>query len=183
MGDKWVISNVGDFLSKVDKYALKIKANGNAKGFVALFYDLYCPGCALLDLDLMDYLIQLNQKGIIDIMFVDYVVHRGIEKLHAKVRVLFKKNSSEFLNVLNKIYSNMVEKGELVKDIQEVSDEEAASELQAVNECKKLAKSVKVPGTPTIMVGRYDRNTGVALFGYDGPDSIMNLIREVIFEF
>ncbi|ABW02774.1 thioredoxin domain-containing protein [Caldivirga maquilingensis] len=182
MSDKWVISNVGDFLSKVDKYALKIKANGNAKGFVALFYDLHCPGCALLDVDLMDYLIQLNQKGIIDIIFVDYPVHR-VEKLHAKVRVLFKKNPSQFLSTLNRIYSNMIEKGELVKDIQEVSDEEAAGELQAVNECKKLAKLVKVPGTPTIMAGRYDRNTGVALFGYDGPDSVMNLIREVIFEF
>jgi hypothetical protein len=33
------------------------------------------------------------------------------------------------------------------------------------------------------MVGRYDRDTGVAIFGYDGPDSVMNLIREVIFEF
>ncbi|MGC8570759.1 DsbA family protein [Caldivirga sp.] len=182
MGDRWVISNVDDFLSKVDKYALKIKANGNAKGFVAIFYDLHCPGCALLELDLMDYLTQLNQKGIIDIIFVDYPVHR-VEKLHAKVRVLFKKNPGEFLKVLNNIYSNMVEKGVLVKDIEEVSDAEAASELQAVNECKKIAKGIKVPGTPTIMAGRYDRDTGVALFGYDGPDSVMNLIREVIFEF
>lgn len=182
MGDRWVVNNVGDFLSRIDKYALKIKANGNAKGFVVIFYDLHCPGCALLDMDLMDYLIQLNQRGIIDIIFMDYPVHR-VEKLHAKARVLFKKNPREFLNVLNRIYSNMIEKGELVKDIQEVNDDEAAGELQAVNECKKLAKSVNVPGTPTIMAGRYDRSTGVALFGYDGPDSVMNLIKEVIFEF
>ncbi|MFP3194242.1 MAG: thioredoxin domain-containing protein [Caldivirga sp.] len=182
MGDRWVVNNVKDFLSRVDKYALKVSANGQAKGFIVIFYDLYCPGCALLDIDLMDYFMQLNQKGLVDVLFVDYPVHR-VEKLHAKARVLFKRDPNEFLKTLNKVYSDMVERGVLTKDIPGVSDDEANGELQAVDECKRLAKTIKVPGTPTIMVGRYDRDTGVAVFGYDGPDSVMNLIREVIFEF
>ncbi|MFP3238995.1 MAG: thiol:disulfide interchange protein, partial [Caldivirga sp.] len=82
MGDRWVVNNVKDFLSRVDKYALKVRANGQAKGFIVIFYDLHCPGCALLDIDLMDYFMQLNQKGLVDVLFVDYPVHR-VEKLHA----------------------------------------------------------------------------------------------------
>lgn len=182
MSDKWVVNNVRDFLSKVDKYALKLKANGSAKGFVVIFYDLHCPGCALLDLDMMDYLIQLNKKGIIDLMFIDYPVHR-VERLHAKMRIIFKRNPEEFLNMLNKVYSDMVERGILVKDIPNVSDDESEVELQAVNECKKLAKTINVQGTPTVLAGRYDRDTGIAIFGYDGPHSIMNLVREAILEF
>lgn len=182
MSERWVVNNVKDFLAKIEPYALKIKANGDAKGFIAIFYDLHCPGCGALDLDLMDYFIELNKKGLVDIIFIDYPVHR-VEKIHAKMRVLFKRSVEEFLKRLNTIYQEMFEKGVLVRDIEEVSSMEAERELQAVYESKRIAKTINVAGTPTILLARYDRDTGVAVFGYDGPDTIMRLIKEVIFEF
>ena len=180
MSERWVVNNVKGFLERISGCSLKVGANGKPLGFIVFFYDLHCPGCALLDIDLMDYFINLNRRGYIDLYFADYPVHR-VELLHAKARVLFKRSIDEYFKALSTIYEGLV-KGSLAKDIPGVADSEAEGEVEKVRKCKELARSINVVGTPTILLGRYDREVGVAVFGYDSPDNVMKLIEEVIFE-
>lgn len=179
MSDKWVITNIKGFIEKAAECGLAFKANGNSRGAVIIFYDMYCPGCALMEMDLGDYFKELRSKGV-DIIYIDFPVHK-VDMLHAKARVVYRRNPEEFLKVLDSAYGDMINKGNLIKDL-DVSDNDAKAELENVRNCKSTAQSIGIKGTPTIIIAKYGRDTATAVFGYIGPHEVMDLVSRELFQ-
>ncbi|GGP21660.1 hypothetical protein GCM10007981_14370 [Thermocladium modestius] len=178
MSDRWVVTNIRDFMEKATRCGMVFKAVGNPKGSIIIFYDMYCPGCALMETDLGDYFKELRNKGI-DIIYVDFPVHK-VDMLHAKARVIYKRNPDDFLKLIDSVYGDMINKGNLVKDF-DVNDAEAKLELENVKNCKLAAQSIGVKGTPTVVIAKYGRETATAVFGYLGPQEIMDLVTRELF--
>ncbi len=99
-----------------------------------------------METDLGDYFKELRNKGGIDIIYVDFPVHK-VDMLHAKARVIYKRNPDDFLKLIDSVYGDMINKGNLVKDF-DVNDAEAKLELENVKNCKLAAQSIGVKGTP-----------------------------------
>ena len=179
MPDEWLIKDVRDVLSKVERVGLGFRAE-NPRLLIVLFYDLYCPGCALLEDEIGDYLIELVRSGKATLYFVDYPVHRGIERLHAAFRCIYRRDPNTFLEVLRRHYEAYLS-GKLKDEegIAEASSDCINEEVQRVMEAKSVAKELGVPGTPTVMIGNLTKNVGQGLFGYPGATKLMKIIEDM----
>jgi len=177
MPDKWLIRDVLSIIPRLDRVGLPFKAN-NPRMILAVFYDLHCPGCALLETEAGDYLMSLVEKGTANLYYVDYPVHRGIERMHAAVRCVYRNDPATFRAVIRRIYESLM-KGEEVKEVDGDHGTCIDKELPMVNEGKALAKELKIPGTPGIIVGNIQRNMGYGLFGYPGLGKLMEIIEDM----
>ncbi|MGC9153719.1 MAG: DsbA family protein [Vulcanisaeta sp.] len=178
MSDEWLIRDIRSVQDRVEKVGLSFKVS-NPRLLIVVFYDLYCPGCALLEDEAGDYLTTLFNEGKASLYFVDYPVHRGIEKLHAAFRCIYRRNPQAFLDALRRHYeaylSGKLGKSEAIADS---SDPCINEELPRVMEAKSLARELGAPGTPTIIVGNLMRNVGQGIFGYPGLTKLMKTIEE-----
>lgn len=176
--ETWLIRGVRDVLNRIEDVGLGFRAP-NPKLLIVFFYDLYCPGCAVLEDEAGDYFIGLVDSGMASLYFVDYPVHKGIEKLHATFRCIYKKDPRNFLDTLRKHYEAYL-LGKL-RDEEILTDVDGNCieyELPRVSEAKTLAKQLGVPGTPTIIVGNLEKNLGQGIFGYSGLTRLMKLVEE-----
>ena len=178
MSDEWLIRDVRGVLERVDRVGLGFKAV-NSRLLIVLFYDLRCPGCAILEDEAGDYLMELVSDGKASLYFVDYPVHRGIEKLHAAFRCIYRHNPAAFIELLRRHYEaflmGKLRNGEASI---EVSDGCINEELPRVMEAKALAKELGAPGTPTLIIGSLARNIGQVIFGYPGLMKLMKTVEE-----
>ncbi|WP_054844540.1 hypothetical protein [Vulcanisaeta souniana] len=61
MPDKWLIRDLRSVLERVDRVGLGFRAQ-NPRLLIIVFYDLHCPGCALLEDEAGDYLMELFRR-------------------------------------------------------------------------------------------------------------------------
>ncbi|MFP3485890.1 MAG: thioredoxin domain-containing protein [Vulcanisaeta sp.] len=178
MSDEWLIRDVRSVLERVDRVGLGFKAV-NPRLLIVLFYDLHCPGCAILEDEAGDYLMELVNDGKASLYFVDYPVHRGIEKLHAAFRCIYKRDPRVFIESLRRHYEALL-MGKLGNEeaLIEASGGCLDEELPRVMEAKALAKELGAPGTPTLIIGNLARNIGQAIFGYPGLTKLMKKVEE-----
>ncbi|WP_243678578.1 thioredoxin domain-containing protein [Vulcanisaeta distributa] len=181
MSDEWLIKDVRSVLERVDRVGLGFRAQ-NPRLLIVIFYDLYCPGCALLEDEAGDYLVELYRSGKASLYFVDYPVHRGgVERLHATFRCIYRRDPMVFLDVVRRHYEAYLSgklKGE--EAIAEASGDCVNEELQRVMEAKSVAKELGAPpGTPTIIIGNLVRNVGQGIFGYPGIMKLMRIIEDI----
>ncbi|ADY00766.1 thiol:disulfide interchange protein, putative [Vulcanisaeta moutnovskia 768-28] len=179
MSDEWLIKDIRRVLEKVEGVGLGFRAQ-SSRLLIVIFYDLYCPGCALLEDEAGDYLLELFREGKASLYFVDYPVHRGVEKFHAAFRCIYKRDPLIFLEVLKRHYEAYLSgklKGE--ETITGASNDCINEELQRVMEAKSIAKELGAPGTPTIIIGNLVKNIGQGVFGYPGLMKFMKIIEEL----
>lgn len=178
MTDEWLIRDVRGVLERIDRVGLGFRVQ-NPRLLVVIFYDLYCPGCALLEDEAGDYLVELYRSGKASLYFVDYPVHRGVEKLHATFRCIYRRDPMVFLEVLKRHYEAYLSgklKGE--EAVAEADGDCVNEELQRVMEAKSVAKELGAPGTPTMIVGNLNRNIGQGIFGYPGIMKLAKIIED-----
>ncbi|WP_069807336.1 DsbA family protein [Vulcanisaeta thermophila] len=178
MSDQWLVRDINGLIPKLDKVGLGFKAQ-NPKLLVVIFYDLLCPGCAVLEDEAGDYLVSLVNDGKASLYFVDYPVHRGIERVHASFRCIYRNNPTLFLEALRRHYEAYLSGKLKREDLERVGGECIDKELPMVSEGKSLGKELGVPGTPTIIIGNIPKNIGQAVFGYPGLGRLMQLIEEL----
>ncbi len=178
MPDEWLIRDVRNALERVDRVGLGFKAQ-NPRLLIIVFYDLHCPGCALLEDEAGEYLVELFRDGKASLYFVDYPVHRGIEKLHAVFRCVYRRNPMAFLEVLRRHYEAYLS-GKLSGEetITGTSNDCVNEELQNIMEARSVAKELGAPGTPTVIIGNLVKNIGQGIFGYPGITRLMKTIEE-----
>ncbi len=179
MPDEWFVRDVKDVLARVERVGLGFRAE-NPRLLIVLFYDLHCPGCALLEDEVGDYLVELFRSGKATLYFVDYPVHRGIERLHAAFRCIYRRDPMAFLEALRRHYEAYLS-GKLMGEeaITEASNDCINEEVQRVMEAKSVAKELGVPGTPTMIIGNLAKNVGQGLFGYPGAGKLMRVIEDL----
>ncbi len=182
MPDEWFVHDVKSFLGKVEKVGLCLKTCDSHLVLV-FFYDVKCPGCALLEDEAGEYLNTLVESGKAVLYYVDYPVHRGVERIHAFLRCIYKRNPKKFVEVLREIYANFlsgqpITEELIVKHAENVGSDEVEKEVAKVMEGRSLAKEFGAPGTPTIVVCNLIRNIGYAIFGYPGYIKLAKIIGE-----
>jgi protein-disulfide isomerase len=177
MPDRWLIRDVQSIVPRLDRVGLSFKVS-NPRLVLAVFYDLHCPGCALLETEAGDYLMSLVEKGVVNLYYVDYPVHRGIERMHAAVRCIYRNDPVTFRAVLRRLYEALM-KGDEPRSVGEDHGSCVDKELPMVSEGKALAKELKIPGTPGIIVGNLQRNMGYGIFGYPGLGKLMEIIEDM----
>ncbi|WP_446751631.1 DsbA family protein [Vulcanisaeta sp. JCM 16161] len=179
MPDEWLVKDVRGVLDRVERVGLGFRAQ-NPRLLIVLFYDLHCPGCALLEDEAGDYLVELYRSGKATLYFVDYPVHRGIERLHAAFRCIYRRDPMVFLEVLRRHYEAYLSgKLEGEEAVAEAGGDCVNEELQRVMEAKSVAKELGAPGTPTIIIGNLVKNVGQGIFGYPGITKLMRVIEDV----
>ena len=179
MSDEWLIKDVKGVLEKVERVGLGFRAE-NPRLLIVIFYDLYCPGCALLEDEVGDYLVELYRSGKASLYFVDYPVHRGVEKLHAAFRCIYRRDPMVFLETMKRHYEAYLSgklKGE--EALIDANNDCINEELQRVMEAKSVAKELGAPGTPTVIIGNLIKNVGQGMFGYPGAMKLMKLIEDM----
>ncbi|KUO90247.1 MAG: thiol:disulfide interchange protein [Caldivirga sp. JCHS_4] len=178
MSDEWLIRDVRGVLERVDRVGLGFKAV-NPRLLIVLFYDLHCPGCAILEDEAGDYLMELVNDGKASLYFVDYPVHRGIERLHAAFRCIYRRNPNTFIESLRRHYEAYLS-GKLDNEVAlaNATGDCLNEELPRVMEAKALAKELGAPGTPTLIIGNLVKNIGQGIFGYPGLTKLMKTIEE-----
>ena len=157
-----------------------------------IFEDYLCPYCAKFYEDCYYRLIEKTEAGLLQVVAVDFIVHREVFDTHAFTRCLFAEtsNGSLYFQISDELYRKYYEGG--MPTLQEavtiaaeyVSNDTLArakvcmpSEREAIyNLTLSSYYKIGIGGTPSLLFWGQDKNIGLLFTGYIPWDQVEEVV-------
>lgn len=175
-----ILKDVNSVLRRINDLGYPL-CNVGSNLTILIFYDLNCPACTKMELELGDYIMEIATKKLANVYYMDFPVHRGIERLHAAIRYISNDNPQLFKDLIRKVYIQFREFRKIDLGIDEEIMRKAEELVKKVLECKSFGKELGISGTPAmaIILSKGSVGIGLVIEGYWGRD-MRKLIEKIV---
>ncbi len=172
----------------------------NARIYVYLYEDAYCPYCAMFYNETLPTLEKLINNGTVALVLKNFIVHEHVKEFHVYIEAAYMKthNARGVLEVMHSIYTKLLETlkkggGEAVEKVIDMdfvkklvekymgvtvnSTQLLEKAREVVDSDTREAMSYGLGGTPGFVVWDREKGYGIVFAGYRPPDAFLEILR------
>ncbi len=177
-----------------------IIGNKNARFYVYIYEDAYCPYCAIFYNETLPELEKLIENGTVALVLKNFIVHEHVKEFHVYIEAAYMEtqNARGALEVMYSIYLKLLKilrSGE-EEDIEKVIDMDLVKKLvreymgvaidstqllekarEVVDEDTREAVNYGIGGTPGFVIWDREKGYGIVFAGYRPPDAFLEILR------
>ena len=147
-----------------------------------IFEDYLCPYCAKFYKDCYDHLVEKAKAGLLQVVAVDFIVHREVLDAHALTRCLYAEtsNGSLYFQISDELYLKYYEGvSPTLQEAVTIAAEYVSNDTLARAKACMLSEreviynltlsayyKIGIGGTPTLLFWERDKKVGLLFTGY-----------------
>ncbi|MEM1645838.1 MAG: thioredoxin domain-containing protein [Ignisphaera sp.] len=164
----------------------------NARYYIYIYEDVYCPHCAKMHIDVLPYLSKFIENNTVAIILKNLIVHEEARDIQSYLVALYinTRNADLIYSIMKSIYSELLNGLKPSLDyvrglvLEKIKNEPNLTEYKSLAETiisldSDEAVQYLIIGTPGIIIWDNKSSLGVVIIGFRSADDIIKVLNNL----
>ncbi|MEL9940697.1 MAG: thioredoxin fold domain-containing protein [Ignisphaera sp.] len=164
----------------------------NAKYYLFIYEDAWCPYCAKFYSDSMPVIENLLNNNTFAIVLKNLLIHPGVENIHRNITALYitTRNATAVFSIMKSIYAYVARGTDpspenvtaMIKNVTGVSEFNVNLTVvdNIITKDIQEAQEYGIFGTPGFVIWNRESGRGIVVVGYTSANDLLNIVRSYL---